>query len=85
MTARSDAASLELWRLPTVMQKTGRARTTIYDSIRAHTFPRPVSLGGRTVAWSSVEVQDWIDARIAERDAKTSSRLDGQTGAGGAA
>jgi prophage regulatory protein len=32
------------------------------------TFPRPVSLGSRAVAWIESEVQDWILERIEERD-----------------
>ena len=67
------------------MQKTGRARTTIYDSIRAGTFPRPVPLGGGAVAWVSTEVESWVSDRISERDASTSGRQGVQTGAGGGA
>lgn len=59
-----------LLRLPAVIAQTGCQRSTIYDAIRAGTFPKPVPLGGRTVAWSSAEIQHWIADRIAARDAK---------------
>ena len=66
-------AAPHLLRLPQVIAQTACARSTIYDAIRAGTFPRPVPLGGRTVAWSSTEVQQWIADRIAARDAKAAA------------
>jgi prophage regulatory protein len=68
--AAHETYTPELWRLPRVIGKTGRSRSSIYDAIKAGTFPRPVALGGSSVAWVSTEVQAWISARIAERDAK---------------
>ncbi|HFF2119951.1 TPA: helix-turn-helix transcriptional regulator, partial [Pseudomonas aeruginosa] len=32
-------------------------------------FPKPVSLGGRSAGWVAEEVNDWVLARIEERDA----------------
>jgi prophage regulatory protein len=32
------------------------------------TFPKPVKLGARAVAWVESEVEEWILARIEERD-----------------
>ena len=46
----------------------GLARSTIYKHIGEGTFPKPVSLGDRRVGWVESEVQDWILARIEERD-----------------
>ncbi|EQD26471.1 Prophage CP4-57 regulatory [mine drainage metagenome] len=65
-----NTTTLCLLRLADVSAKTGLARSTIHDAIRAGTFPRPVPLGSRTVAWSSAEIEQWISARIAARDAK---------------
>jgi len=61
---------MRLMRLKEVMQATGLGRSTLYKYIAAGQFPEPVSLGGRSVAWVGEEVDDWILARIAERDAK---------------
>ena len=44
------------------------SRKTIYQKIRAGLFPRPIHLGGNTSAWVVEEIQDWIKARIADRD-----------------
>ncbi|MHB1799972.1 MAG: helix-turn-helix transcriptional regulator [Vulcanimicrobiaceae bacterium] len=59
-----------LLRLPDVTKATGLARSSVHDAIRAGTFPKPVQLGSRTVAWSSTEIEKWVSAKIAARDAE---------------
>ena len=56
-------------RLPEVIKRTGYRRTSIYEKIAEGTFPAPIKLGPRAVAWVSEEIDKWLDARIAERDA----------------
>ena len=51
-------------RLPTVKQRTGLSRSTIYLRISEGNFPRPVSLGGRAVGWIESEINDWLDEQI---------------------
>lgn len=54
-----------LLRLPEVLDRTGLSRSTLYaDS----TFPKPVKIGERAVAWVEDEIKDWVDARIAQRE-----------------
>jgi prophage regulatory protein len=60
-----------LWRLPTVKSETGLTTTEIYEGQKDGTFPASVPLGVRAVAWVADEVQAWIDARIALRDAQS--------------
>lgn len=55
-------------RLKEVIYSTGLARSTIYRYIGEGTFPKSVSLGDRCVGWVDTEVQEWILARIKERD-----------------
>ena len=55
-------------RLPEVIKRTGYRRTSIYEKIALGTFPSPVHLGPRAVAWLSSEIDQWIDDRINERD-----------------
>ena len=57
-------------RLPTVIERTGYRRTAIYEKIAAGTFPAPVKLGPRAIAWIEEEIKEWMDERIEERDAK---------------
>ncbi|HAJ42258.1 MAG TPA: transcriptional regulator [Alcanivorax sp.] len=59
---------MRIMRLTEVIQTTGLARSSIYNRMNEGSFPRPVSLGARSVGWVSDEVQDWVEARIQERD-----------------
>jgi len=61
-TVRSDVG--QLWRLPTVVAETGISKTEIYRKMKAGTFPTPIKLGIRAVAWSSYAVQDWVKSVI---------------------
>lgn len=57
-----------LLRLPEVIARCALGKSAIYARIRAGSFPAPVDLGG-VVAWVESEIEAWITARIAERDA----------------
>jgi prophage regulatory protein len=56
-----------LIRRKEVEQLTALSRSRIYDLMSRGEFPKPVRLGVMSVAWPSNEIQQWIDARIAER------------------
>ena len=60
---------MKIIRLKQVMETTGLARSTIYKYIAAGTFPKPVPLGGKSVGWVDEEIQEWVKAKIEERDA----------------
>lgn len=60
--------SKRLIRRPEVEQLTGLARSTIYARMKEGTFPQPVPLGGRLVAWTESDILQWIDDRISEAD-----------------
>lgn len=51
-------------RLPEVKAVTGLSKTSIYELIRAKTFPAPVRLGPRAVAWVKSEVKQWALERV---------------------
>lgn len=51
-------------RLPYVKARTGLSRSTIYLRVSEGTFPKPVSLGGRSVGWIEAEIQSWLEQRI---------------------
>lgn len=59
-------------RLKAVMDYTGLARSTIYKYIKEGLFPKPISLGSRSVGWIQSEVEEWILVRIKARDAAAS-------------
>ncbi|GGM23607.1 helix-turn-helix transcriptional regulator [Pseudomonas asuensis] len=66
---------MRIIRLKEVMETTGLARSTVYKYISEGIFPKPVSLGERCVGWVESEVQEWILARIEERDLAKESLL----------
>jgi prophage regulatory protein len=59
---------MTLIKIKEVMKVTCLARPTIYKYISKGSFPKPVSLGGRAVAWVAEEIDEWIESRVAERD-----------------
>lgn len=53
-----------LIRLPEVQHRVGLGRSTIYRWIAEGKFPKPVQLGGYSVAWAEDEVLAWIATRL---------------------
>ena len=58
------SATRRLLRLPEVKEKVGLSRTAIYKLIAAGAFPRQISIGPRTVAWSQDDLEAWIEERL---------------------
>jgi len=52
----------QLLRILAVTQKTGMARSTIYNKIKRNQFPRPVVIGRRLVAWRQSDINKWIES-----------------------
>jgi prophage regulatory protein len=52
------------WRLPEVRAVTGLSKSSLYALIRANSFPAPVRLGPRTVAWVRSEIKQWAAERV---------------------
>lgn len=53
-------------RLPTVKERTGLSRSTIYLRMANNEFPKPISLGARSVGWLECDIDEWIVTRIEE-------------------
>lgn len=47
----------DIWRLPTVIAKTGYGRSSLYAFMKEGTFPLCHRIGPRAVGWDSLEVQ----------------------------
>lgn len=65
--ARVTALALPVFRdglldLAEVMQMTKLVQSDVYSRMAAKTFPCPVQLGPRKVAWRAAEVLDWVAA-----------------------
>ncbi|MNJ77990.1 Prophage CP4-57 regulatory protein (AlpA) [compost metagenome] len=59
---------MRILRMKTVIEITGLARSTVYKYVAEGIFPKPLSLGGRSVGWLESEVHSWIQSRIVERN-----------------
>lgn len=53
-------------RLPEVIDATGRSRSTILRGAKDGSFPAPVHIGPRAIAWVSTEVAAWQQKCIDE-------------------
>jgi prophage regulatory protein len=53
----------ELLRRIQVQKKTGLSKSGIYSGLRNNTFPKPVKIGPRAVAWRKNEVNEWVGNR----------------------
>lgn len=56
-----------LERLRDVLARIGISRSELYRRLAAGKFPKPVQLGERAVAWSSAEVDQYIEGLLAGR------------------
>lgn len=55
-----------LIRLPEVLERVGLSRSTIYTRIKEGTFPSPVKIGEKSMAFLEADVDAWILDRLAE-------------------
>ena len=53
-----------LIRLPEVKGRVGLSRSSIYSRIAEGTFPAPVRLGEKSVAWQEADIDTWIAAVV---------------------
>ena len=65
MQTQSNPAG-QLLRLPSVENKTGLSKSEIYRRIKAGTFPVPIKLGARAVAWPAAHIEAWVNDLIAK-------------------
>ena len=56
-------------KLPAVKSKTGLSKSQVYVEVNKGRLKPPVRLGLNSVGWVESEVEEYILARIAERDA----------------
>ncbi|TMX34629.1 AlpA family phage regulatory protein [Vibrio sp. Hep-1b-8] len=57
---------MQLIKIKEVMYRTSLSQASIYKRIQNGTFPKPVSLGARSVAWHEEEVSVWIRGVVME-------------------
>ncbi len=55
---------MRILRLPDVKARVGLSRSSIYKLINEEKFPKPVSLGKRSVGWVEQDIDEWIETLI---------------------
>jgi prophage regulatory protein len=66
-------------RFAQVEDRTGLKHSAIYERIGEGTFPRPVPLGPKARGWLESEINNWIEQRIAEREAAETAETTAST------
>jgi len=66
-----------LARLPVVLKVTGLGRSTIYRWIADGSFPPPVRLGPRAVAWRWSDLDQWTRSRRSTPLTRAARRVQG--------
>jgi prophage regulatory protein len=65
MQANPRASSpQQLLRLPQVEALVGIRKSSIYEGVKAGTFPAPIKLSRRAVCWPAAAIDAWITERI---------------------
>lgn len=70
MTAKKDTIATYRQQLDRMLRRqevekiTGRSRSAIYEGMAAGTFPKPVKIGARAVAWPESVIRQWIAERM---------------------
>lgn len=62
----SNLESTRVMRLPAVMEAVGLKKTAIYKRMGKGTFPQPVRITSRNVAWRQCEIVGWLEQREKE-------------------
>ena len=62
---QTQSAPAQFLRLPTVIDRTGLSRSSIYRHEAEGTFPRRVKIGANASAWLASDIDRWITARVA--------------------
>jgi prophage regulatory protein len=64
--ASSTPTAERLLRLPEVESRVSLRKSAIYAGVKAKSFPAPIKLSTRAVAWPESQIQAWITERIRE-------------------
>jgi prophage regulatory protein len=74
----TEIAEIKILKRPALKSKCGFASDQhVHQLVRTGRFPAPINLGCRSVGWIEAEVDAWLRARIAERDARISGAIAG--------
>lgn len=72
--AKNNLNQTRLIRRKEVQDKTGLGASSIYSLIAKGTFPKPLNLSERRVAWLESEIDAWVSERIAKHQAALAAK-----------
>ena len=55
---------MQLLRIDEVAKRTALSPSSIYKQIRLGLFPKGIKITDRATAWSSQQVDNWIEAKV---------------------
>lgn len=58
---------MKLIKLKDVTEMTTLSKATIYRLMKQGTFPGPIHLGSKSVAWKQSEIIEWIESKASAR------------------
>jgi prophage regulatory protein len=53
----------KMFRVKDVIKKIPISRSGIWLSVKKGTFPKPVRIGARSVAWTQSQLDEWLESR----------------------
>lgn len=66
LNKRATVGGPRLLRQPQVTALTGVKRAQLYRLMHLGTFPNPVKIGQRAVAWREDDIRNWIDTQVGD-------------------
>jgi prophage regulatory protein len=65
------AKEIEVLRIAQVSKKTGQGASTLWLAVKGGTFPPPIKLSQRSVAWINAEINAVLTARVLASRSRT--------------
>ncbi|MCV6588316.1 MAG: AlpA family transcriptional regulator [Marinobacterium sp.] len=72
-----DSSIPQLIRRKDLLLQIGFTESMLYEQVTAGTFPKPIKIGPKAVAWLESEVNEWLNQRIALRDDEHTTKKTG--------
>ena len=63
-------AQAKFMRKPDVLDRVPFSKPTLHRKVKEGSFPAPVKVGARAVAWITAEIDEWERRLVAERDSR---------------
>ena len=55
---------IALYRISPLVKNIGVSKSTIWLWVKEGSFPKPIRLGKKSVAWLGSDIENWIQSRV---------------------